>query len=151
VTTDERSREETRRHHAAAPLGASGDPGPPERSERWERESIQGGIRIDTFVAIGDSFTEGLDDFRPDGSIRGWADRLAELIAARQGYVNYANLAVRGRVLAQIVADQFPAALAARPDLATSPRAEDPTRRLGVDPRVLPALARPSRASPLDG
>ncbi|HEY7047482.1 MAG TPA: hypothetical protein VH373_09690 [Jatrophihabitantaceae bacterium] len=42
---------------------------------------------IETFVAVGDSFTEGLDDFRPDGSVRGWADRVAELIAAGQGPV----------------------------------------------------------------
>jgi hypothetical protein len=28
----------------------------------------------ETFVALGDSFTEGLDDVRPDGSYRGWAD-----------------------------------------------------------------------------
>jgi len=44
---------------------------------------------IETFVAIGDSFTEGLDDFNPDGTVRGWADRVAELLAAEQGHVNY--------------------------------------------------------------
>ena len=32
--------------------------------------------RWHTFVAIGDSFTEGLDDWRPDGTPRGWADRV---------------------------------------------------------------------------
>jgi lysophospholipase L1-like esterase len=31
-----------------------------------------------SFVALGDSFTEGLDDWRPDGTPRGWADRVAE-------------------------------------------------------------------------
>ena len=29
------------------------------------------------YVAIGDSFTEGLDDRRPGGGYRGWADLVA--------------------------------------------------------------------------
>ena len=42
-----------------------------------------GGVRgIDSFVALGDSFTEGLSDLRADGSgLAGWADRFAELLA----------------------------------------------------------------------
>ena len=68
------------------------------------------------FVAIGDSFTEGVGDPRPDGSARGWADRVAEGIAAATGEpVQYANLAVRGRKLAQILDEQLPAALALDP------------------------------------
>ena len=35
-----------------------------------------------SFVAIGDSFTEGLNDAAPGGGFRGWADRLAGLLAA---------------------------------------------------------------------
>jgi lysophospholipase L1-like esterase len=166
VAIDERSREESRRL-AAAPPGASRELGPPQRDERLREEPAAatrpappgadrspgsaraqraaetgirvGGIRIDTFVALGDSFTEGLDDFRPDGSIRGWADRVAELIAARQGYVNYANLAVRGKVLAQIVADQFPAALAARPDLIGFSAGGNDILRPGSDPDAVAA------------
>jgi lysophospholipase L1-like esterase len=69
------------------------------------------------FVAIGDSFTEGLDDWRPDGTPRGWADRVAERLAADQPGFRYANLAVRGKVLDQIVEDQLPAAARLRPDL----------------------------------
>ncbi len=40
--------------------------------------------RIGTFVAIGDSFTEGLNDRLPGGGFRGWADRFADLLAAGQ-------------------------------------------------------------------
>ena len=70
-----------------------------------------------TFVAIGDSFTEGLDDWRADGTPRGWADRVAERLAADKPDFRYANLAVRGKVLDQIVADQIPVAERLRPDL----------------------------------
>jgi len=70
-----------------------------------------------SFVAIGDSFTEGLDDFRVDGSPRGWADRVAEQLAAGRPDFRYANLAVRGKLLDQIVADQIPVAERLRPDL----------------------------------
>lgn len=89
---------------------------------------------IETFVAIGDSFTEGLDDFRPDGSVRGWADRVAEIIATEHGRVGYANLAVRGKVLRQIVEDQFPLALATRPDLITFSAGANDILRPGSDP-----------------
>ncbi len=71
----------------------------------------------DSFVAIGDSFAEGLDDWRPDGTPRGWADRVAERLAARRPGFRYANLAVRGKLLDQIVADQLPVAERLRPDL----------------------------------
>ena len=36
---------------------------------------------ISSFLALGDSFTEGLDDWRADGTPRGWADRVAEQLA----------------------------------------------------------------------
>lgn len=72
-----------------------------------------------SFVAIGDSFTEGLDDLREDGSPRGWADRVAEQLGARRPGFRYANLAVRGKLLDQIVADQIPVAERLRPDLVS--------------------------------
>ena len=31
-------------------------------------------------AVLGDSFTEGLDDWRPDGTPRGWADRVADIL-----------------------------------------------------------------------
>jgi lysophospholipase L1-like esterase len=106
------------------------------RDERSREEPGRGGAqrRIGTFVAIGDSFTEGLDDFRPDGTVRGWADRVAELIADRQGRIAYANLAVRGKVLRQIVADQVPFTIAARPDLIAFSAGGNDILRPGSDP-----------------
>jgi len=77
------------------------------------------GRRFERYVAIGDSSTEGLDDPDGAGGYRGWADRLAESLAAAQGSVLYANLGVRGKTTREIAAEQLPAALAMRPDLAT--------------------------------
>jgi lysophospholipase L1-like esterase len=68
------------------------------------------------YVAIGDSFTEGLGDELPDGSVRGWADHVAVGLAATAAEpVQYANLALRGRLLEPVVTDQLEAALALDP------------------------------------
>lgn len=75
--------------------------------------------RWNSFVALGDSFTEGLDDLWDDGSPRGWADRLAERLAAGSPAFSYANLAVRGKLLDQVVADQLPVVEQMRPDLVS--------------------------------
>lgn len=71
------------------------------------------------YVALGDSTTEGLDDPDGQGGWRGWADRLAERLAASGDEVLYANLAIRGRQARQIRAEQLGPALAMKPDLAT--------------------------------
>ncbi len=105
------------------------------------------------FVAIGDSFTEGVGDELADGSVRGWADLFAAVLsrswatdagpetAAGDDHIGgaegnhrgrgaggtrsaalstgYANLAVRGKLLGQIIDDQLDPALALRPDLVT--------------------------------
>ena len=77
------------------------------------------------FVALGDSFTEGVGDAdvgRPNG-LRGWADRVAEQLAshcaAGGADLGYANLAVRGRLLPQVVREQVAPAIALEPDLVT--------------------------------
>lgn len=68
------------------------------------------------FVAIGDSFTEGVGDERPDGTPRGWADLVAAGLATALGEtVRYANLAVRGRLMEPIATTQLDAALALSP------------------------------------
>lgn len=72
-----------------------------------------------SFVAVGDSFTEGLDDPGSDGTFRGWADLVAEELAADRPDFRYANLAVRGRLLEPIIAEQVPRAVAMRPDLVS--------------------------------
>lgn len=76
-------------------------------------------VSYTSFVAVGDSFTEGMSDLLPDGSYRGWADLLATRLAAREPGFRYANLAVRGKLIGQIAEDQAPAAAAMRADLVT--------------------------------
>jgi lysophospholipase L1-like esterase len=71
------------------------------------------------YVALGDSSTEGIDDPDGAGGYRGWSLRLAEKIAATQGGLRYANLAVRGLTTAQVRERQLATALAMRPTLAT--------------------------------
>jgi lysophospholipase L1-like esterase len=67
-------------------------------------------------VAIGDSFTEGLGDTLPDGTERGWADLVAAGLATGEGHpIEYANLAIRGRLMEPIVTGQLDAALALSP------------------------------------
>lgn len=75
--------------------------------------------RFSRYVALGDSTTEGLDDPYPDGTYRGWADRLAERLAVENPDLGYANLAIRGRKVPQIRAEQLEPALALAPDLAS--------------------------------
>jgi lysophospholipase L1-like esterase len=73
------------------------------------------------YVALGDSFTEGVGDpdpRRPNG-LRGWADRVAEVLAGQTRDFGYANLAIRGRKLAEILAEQVEPALVLDPDLVT--------------------------------
>jgi lysophospholipase L1-like esterase len=83
------------------------------------------------YVAIGDSFTEGMadpDPARANGYV-GWADRLAAHLAPMAGdgggankassAFGYANLAIRGRLLADIAGPQVDNALALAPDLVS--------------------------------
>jgi lysophospholipase L1-like esterase len=76
-------------------------------------------LPIGSFVALGDSFTEGYGDLYPDGGCRGWADRFAGQLAETSPGLRYANLAIRGKMLGQVVADQLPAALRLAPDLVS--------------------------------
>jgi lysophospholipase L1-like esterase len=80
------------------------------------------------YVAIGDSFTEGMADPDPGRANRyvGWADRLAVHLAGlartageREHPFGYANLAIRGRLLADIAGRQVDDALALSPDLVS--------------------------------
>lgn len=73
-----------------------------------------------SFVAIGDSFTEGLWDSYPDGSLRGWADLVADRLAQIYPDLRYANLAVRGRKLDEISTAQVAAVMKMKPDLITA-------------------------------
>ena len=67
------------------------------------------------YVAIGDSFTEGVGD-EVEGSPRGWADLVAQGWADSRGeQVAYANLAIRGKLVQPIVVEQLERALALGP------------------------------------
>ncbi|OON77333.1 SGNH/GDSL hydrolase family protein [Streptomyces tsukubensis] len=72
-----------------------------------------------SLVAVGDSFTEGMSDQLPDGSYRGWADLLATRMAATTPGFRYANLAVRGKLIGQIVEEQVGPAAAMGADVVT--------------------------------
>ncbi|MBM9507133.1 SGNH/GDSL hydrolase family protein [Actinacidiphila acididurans] len=94
-----------------------------------------------SYIAVGDSFTEGVGDPGPDGAFLGWADRLAALLADRQaragGGFRYANLAVRGRLLDRIVAEQVPRAVELAPDLVTFCAGGNDILRPGSDPDAI--------------
>jgi lysophospholipase L1-like esterase len=47
-----------------------------------------------------------------DGKYRGWADRVADVMAQAHDGFTYVNLAVRGKLIGQVVEDQVPTALA---------------------------------------
>lgn len=66
---------------------------------------------VTRFLALGDSLTEGLSDKYPNGSYRGWADRVADQLSEADNDFKYANLAVRGKLLEQVMVDQVSVAL----------------------------------------
>jgi lysophospholipase L1-like esterase len=93
-----------------------------------------------SFVALGDSFTEGMDDPRHDGSYRGWADLVAEQLAREVDGFRYANLAIRGRLLGPIVTEQLEPALAMRPELVSLAGGGNDILRSKVDLAALTAV-----------
>jgi len=88
------------------------------------------------YVAIGDSFTEGIGDPEPEspGGNRGWADRVAEVLSSSSEGFAYANLAIRGRLLQQIIDEQIEPALELKPDLITISAGGNDIIRPGTDP-----------------
>ena len=76
-------------------------------------------VAFTRYVAIGDSQTEGLWDGDDSGGIVGFADRLAAMLDSHHPGLQYANLAIRGRRIRDVLDDQLPRALAMRPDLIT--------------------------------
>jgi lysophospholipase L1-like esterase len=71
------------------------------------------------FVAIGDSQTEGLWDGDDSIGLVGFADRLAAIVDSHYPGLHYANLAVRGRRISDVLNDQLPQAMTMRPDLVS--------------------------------
>ena len=118
-----------------------GTPNGPGRTGSWNAwRQPAGGPVIGSYAAVGDSFTEGVGDPGPDGAFVGWADRLAVLLADRRagqapsGDFRYANVAVRGRLLDQVVAEQVPRAVELAPDLVTFCAGGNDLLRPGGDP-----------------
>jgi lysophospholipase L1-like esterase len=112
----------------------------PQTSPRWA-----------SYIAIGDSFSEGMcdpysaehgGDGTDDGPQRGWADRLADELAARRtaggaGGFEYANLAIRGKKIGQIMDEQLQAAIEQKPDLVSVVGGGNDLLRPGGDVEVL--------------
>jgi lysophospholipase L1-like esterase len=97
-----------------------------------------------SFVAMGDSFTEGLSDAYPDGTYRGWADLVAARLAVEYGPdFGYANLAIRGRLLDQIIDEQLEPALAMRPGLVSFAGGGNDVLRPRADAHALIARMEP--------
>jgi lysophospholipase L1-like esterase len=71
------------------------------------------------YVAIGDSQTEGLWDGDDSVGLIGFADRLAAAVDEHYHGLAYANLAVRGKRIRDVLDEQLPQALAMKPDLVT--------------------------------
>ncbi|MDR6198881.1 phosphatidylinositol alpha 1,6-mannosyltransferase [Microbacterium sp. SORGH_AS428] len=108
-------------------------PAPLPTPRRWAR-----------FVALGDSLTEGLCDTSraPHGQYRGWADRLAPLLAQQhrgRDPFRYANLAVRSRRVRDLTTTQIPRALELRPDLVSILMGANDLVGHGAAPRALAA------------
>lgn len=93
-----------------------------------------------SFAALGDSFTEGVGDPRADGGCRGWADRFAEHLAVGRLGVRYANLAIRGKLLSEVLDEQVPGAIGMSPDLVSLAAGGNDLLRPRTDPDELAAV-----------
>ena len=82
---------------------------------------MRGAIRtgFTRYVAIGDSQTEGLWDGDDALGFLGFADRLAVMLDSLYPGLHYANLAIRGKLVGDVLYEQVPPALAMQPDLIT--------------------------------
>ena len=68
-------------------------------------------MKYTRFLVLGDSFSEGMSDEIINGNYRGWADRVADVLATQSPDFKYANLAIRGKLVKQVLDDQVPQAL----------------------------------------
>jgi lysophospholipase L1-like esterase len=68
-------------------------------------------MKYNRFIVCGDSYSEGMTDEMVGGQYRGWADRVADEMAKHSDNFTYANLAIRGKLVNQVVTEQIPEAL----------------------------------------
>jgi len=91
--------------------------------------------QFQSFAALGDSFTEGVGDPAvAGGGCRGWADRFAEHLAAREPRLRYANLAIRGKLLTEVLDEQVPPAVRMGADLVSIAAGGNDLLRPSTDP-----------------
>lgn len=95
------------------------------------------GVGWGSYVAVGDSFTEGMSDLLPDGTYRGWADLVATRLAKDEPEFTYANLAIRGRLFDGIVQEQVPLAVEMAPGLVSFAAGGNDALRRNFDPATL--------------
>ncbi|MCA1726094.1 MAG: SGNH/GDSL hydrolase family protein [Actinobacteria bacterium] len=95
-----------------------------------------------SFVALGDSLTEGVGDPLPAGRLRGWAERLADILRAAEPDLAFTNLARRSLVTREIRDTQLAPALEMEPDLAAA--------IVGMNDAIRPAFDLANVAGPLD-
>jgi lysophospholipase L1-like esterase len=94
-----------------------------------------------SFAALGDSFTEGVGDPRADGAgLAGWADRFADHLAARTPGLRYANLAIRGKLLSEVLDEQVPVAVGMGADLVSVAAGGNDLLRPSTDPDDLAVM-----------
>lgn len=89
-----------------------------------------------TFVAMGDSLTEGIGDPVADGR-RGWAALLAGALASSEGEVRFHNLAVSGSQTGDVLDRQLPEALELSPHLVSVIVGVNDTLRCTFDIRAV--------------
>ena len=68
-------------------------------------------MKYKRLIVCGDSYSEGMSDEIINGQYRGWADRIADVMAQENSEFTYVNLAVRGKLLKQVIDDQLPVAI----------------------------------------
>ena len=112
-------------------------------------------MRWRSYVAVGDSFTEGMNDIGPDGTFpRVGRSRRPAAGRRAQPDFRYANLAIRGRLFDRIVDEQVPEALRMRPDLVSFAGGGNDVLRRNFEPAAMLArfddVVRTLRASGAD-
>jgi lysophospholipase L1-like esterase len=68
-------------------------------------------MKYKRLIVCGDSYSEGMSDEIINGQYRGWADRIADVMSQEVPGFTYVNLAVRGKLLKQVIDDQLPVAI----------------------------------------
>ena len=104
-------------------------------THRWQR-----------YVAIGDSFTQGFGDpsQTSPGGYRGWADRVAEVLGKANPDFDYANLAIQGLGVRDVIDSQLDKALALEPDLVSFQAGGNDLIKPSADLDKLAALIEPA-------